>query len=727
MTKLFHYCKPYLALIVVVVALLAVQALTELALPNYTASIVDVGLQQGGIDSPVPQLLPQEALPLAPMLLDEDQQATIAAGYTAEASLASAEALRLADTAEEALPEGLLYLRADADMDAITAPMTTLMAAYALAGQASGGTDALPAQAEAASQANAAMLAQARAYLAALDASLLDQSAASGVRALYAALGLNVTSLQTGYMLRTGARMLGLALLSALCAVAVGFLGSRISAGLGRDLRGRVFRKVASFSAADMEHFSTASLITRTTNDVQQVQQMVVMLVRIVCYAPIIGIGGIIYALRANSDMAWIIAVGVGLMLLVVLILYLSTMPRFRKLQSLLDRLNLVTREILTGLPVIRAFSTQKKEEERFDGASRALMKTQLFVNRVMSGMMPLMSLMMNAITVTILWFGAHGVDAGSMQVGAIMAFIQYTMQIIMAFLMIAMVSVMLPRASVALGRIDEVLTREPSLASPDAPKALNPARRGEVVFDHVSFRYAGAEQDALHDLSFTAKPGTVTAILGGTGCGKSTLAMLIPRLADVTGGAIYVDGVDVRQADLSQLRSRIGYVPQKSVLFSGTIGENIAYADPAMPQERVEKAAAIAQAAEFIGQKPSGYADPVAQGGANVSGGQKQRLAIARAVARDPEIYVMDDSFSALDFKTDKALRQALHEETGGATVILVAQRIATVMNADQILVMEDGEIVGKGTHQQLLATCESYRQIAEGQLSGEEIEHAK
>lgn len=722
MSRLFRYFKPYLALLIAVIALLAVQALTELALPDYTAGIVDVGIQQGGIDTVVPQLMPREALGLAPFLLDEEQQALLDASYTTDTAMADADALSLARKATSALPDGLLYLRTDADSEALQAPMTTLMAAYSLASQAmaAGG---VPADARLSAEA----LAQAQAYLAALDDSIRQQSAAAGVKALYQALGLDVTGIQTSYMLRTGGKMLGLALLSALCAVAVGFLGSRISASMGRDLRSQVFRKVAAFSSADMEHFSTASLITRTTNDVQQVQQMLVMMVRIVFYAPIIGIGGIIHALNANSGMAWIIGLGVALLLLVVGVLYLSTMPRFRKLQTLLDRLNLVTREILTGLPVIRAFSTQDKEEERFDDASRALTKTQLFVNRVMGGMMPLMNLIMNAIAVLILWAGAHGVESGGMQVGAIMAFIQYTMQIIMAFLMIAMVSVMLPRASVAMQRIDEVITREPDLATPEHPQALDSARRGEVAFHDVSFRYPGAQEDAVRHLTFTARPGTTTAILGGTGCGKSTLTMLIPRLADVTSGAITVDGVDVRQADLHDLRSRIGYVPQKSVLFSGTIGENIAYGDPGMPQEQVEKAARIAQAADFIGQKPAGYNDPVAQGGGNVSGGQKQRLAIARAVARQPEIYVLDDSFSALDFKTDKALRQALKDETGGATVILVAQRIATVMNADQILVMEDGEIVGQGTHRELLATCESYRQIAQGQLSGEELAHAE
>ena len=722
MSRLLRYFKPYLAVLAAVVALLAVQALTELALPDYTADIVDVGIQQGGIESVVPQLLPEEALGLAPLLLDEAQQALLSAGYTSSADLADAGALALAQRASAALPEGLLYLRADADTASLEAPMTTLMAAYSLAGQAMAAVGALPE-----AQPSPDTLAQAQAYLASLDDSIRQQSATAGVKALYQALNLDVSGIQTGYMLRTGGKMLGLALLSALCAVAVGFLGSRVSASMGRDLRGRVFRNVTAFSATDMERFSTASLITRTTNDVQQVQQMLVMLVRIVFYAPIIGIGGIIRALDANRGMAWIIALGVALLLAVVAALYLATMPRFRKLQTLLDRVNLVTRELLTGLPVIRAFSTQKKEEERFDGASRALTKTQLFVGRVMGGMMPLMSLIMNAIAVLILWAGAHGVESGGMQVGAIMAFIQYTMQIIMAFLMIAMVSVMLPRASVAMQRIDEVITLKPSLASPEHSQPLDDARRGEVAFRDVSFRYPGAEEDALRHLTFTAKPGTTTAILGGTGCGKSTLTMLIPRLADVTGGSITVDGVDVRQADLHDLRRRIGYVPQKSVLFSGTIGENIAYSDPDMPQDQVERAARIAQAADFIGQKPSGYNDSISQGGDNVSGGQKQRLAIARAVARQPEIYVLDDSFSALDFRTDKTLRQALHDETGGATVILVAQRIATVMNADQILVMEDGEIVGQGTHRELLATCESYRQIAEGQLSGEELAHAE
>ena len=508
-----------------------------------------------------------------------------------------------------------------------------------------------------------------------------------------------------------------------LLTVLVGFIASRVAASLGKELRGRVFRKVVSFSHAELDRFSTASLITRSTNDIQQIQMLFVMLLRIVFYAPIIGIGGVIKVLNTNTSMAWIIAVAVMAVLTLVIVLFAVAMPRFKIMQKLVDKVNLVTREILTGLPVIRAFSTQKHEEERFDKANKDLTRTNLFVNRVMTTMMPMMMLIMNGITVLIMWNGAHGVDAGSMQVGDLMAFMQYTMQIVMAFLMISMFSIMLPRASVSAGRIEEVLQTEPVIRDPEQTVSFDDAKRGLVEFKNVSFRYPGAEENVLENISFTAKPGETTAFIGSTGSGKSTLINLIPRFYDITEGELLVDGADVRRVSQHDLRAKIGYVPQKGVLFSGTIASNLRYGNNDASQEELDKAAQIAQAADFIGEKPDGFDSEISQGGTNVSGGQKQRLSIARAIAIHPEIYIFDDSFSALDYKTDVALRKALKEETAGSTVLIVAQRISTILHAEQIIVLDEGKIVGKGTHKELLKTCEVYQQIAMSQLSKEEL----
>lgn len=568
-----------------------------------------------------------------------------------------------------------------------------------------------------------AMIAAIGEKLADMPESILTQSAVVYVKGEYAAIGINTDHMQSMYVLVTGVKMLGLALLSMLATVLVGFIASRVAAALGRELRGRVFRKVVSFSNAEMDKFSTASLITRSTNDIQQVQMLFVMLLRIVFYAPILGIGGVLKVLNTNTSMAWIIAVAVMAVLTLVIVLFAVAMPRFKVMQKLVDRVNLVTREILTGLPVIRAFSNQKHEEERFDKANTALTRTNLFVNRVMTTMMPMMMLIMNGITVLIMWNGSHGVDAGSMQVGDLMAFMQYTMQIVMAFLMISMFSIMLPRASVSAGRIQEVLETEPVITDPESAAAFDPEKAGLVEFRDVSFRYPGAEADVLEHITFTARPGETTAIIGGTGSGKSTLINLIPRFYDITGGELLVDGVDVRKASQHELRARIGYVPQKGVLFSGTIDSNLRYGNPEATEAELEEAASIAQAADFIREKPDGFDSEISQGGSNVSGGQKQRLSIARAIAIHPEIYIFDDSFSALDFKTDLALRRALKEKTAGSTVLIVAQRISTILHAEQILVLDEGRIVGKGTHQELLKTCEVYRQIALSQLSKEEL----
>ena len=551
-------------------------------------------------------------------------------------------------------------------------------------------------------------------------ADTLQSQAVQLVRLEYEAQGI-AGSVQLRYLLKTGGAMLGFTLLMAAVSVLVGLLASRTAAGIGRDLRRDVFQKVVSFSHAETERFSTASLITRTTNDIQQVQMTCVMLLRMVAYAPILGIGGIWRVANTNASLSWIIVVAVTALVGVMLVLFKFVMPKFRIMQKLVDRLNQVSREILTGVMPIRAFSRESFEEQRFDAASRDLMQTQLFTNRAMSFMFPTMTLIMNGISLLIVWFGGLSIDAGSMQVGEMIAFITYTMQIVMSFLMLAMVSIMLPRAGVAADRIAEVLNTEISIRDPEHSAAA-PAD-GTVTFEDVSFRYPGADENALEHISFTARPGETTAIIGATGCGKSTLLNLIPRFYDATEGRVLVGGADVRSLPQSALRETLGYVPQKGVLFSGTIDSNLKFGGPSITDADTRKAAAIAQAADFIEAKPEGYQSPIAQGGTNVSGGQKQRLSIARAIAKKPKIYLFDDSFSALDYKTDVALRRALKAETGDATVIIVAQRISTVLHANQILVLEDGKVVGRGTHGQLLQSCPEYREIARSQLSQKEL----
>ena len=530
---------------------------------------------------------------------------------------------------------------------------------------------------------------------------------------------------QINYIFLSGVKMLGVALLSAALSVVVGFMASKVAAKTSMNLRSKVFKKVMSFSHTEMDKFSTASLITRSTNDIQQIQMVTVMMLRMILYAPILGIGAVIKVLNTNTSMTWIIALAVVVILAIVGVLFVTVMPRFKMLQKLVDKVNLVTREILTGLPVIRAFSTQKHEEERFDKANNELTKTNLFVNRVMSGMMPLMMFVMNGVTLLIVWNGGKGIDSGAMQVGDMMAFIQYAMQIIMAFLMMTMMSIMLPRAAVSAVRVDEVLNTEISIKDNEKVEEFDNNKKGVVEFNNVSFKYPDADEDILTNISFTAKPGETTAFIGSTGSGKSTLINLIPRFFDVTEGEILVDGVNIKNVSQHELRERIGYVPQKGVLFSGTIDSNLRYGRENATEKEIEKAAQIAQATEFIETKPEKYNTEIAQGGSNVSGGQKQRLSIARAIAKKPEIYIFDDSFSALDFKTDAALRKALKSETGNSTVLIVAQRISTILNAEQIIVLDEGKIVGKGTHKELLKNCEVYKQIALSQLSKEELEN--
>ena len=732
MHKMFKHLKPYAWMLAVIVALLVVQAMSELTLPTYTAAIVDVGIQQQGIQHSAPDAVRASVLnSLAPWMegaeayyepADEETLSRLGVTLRDEEVMVRQEVDEevLSELDEqfdrawtlEAMVEGSgdldlsSYFGQDLDISLSAGEAAALLASLS------------------ASQRSAVLEAVDEALDAHLPQGTLRQAAISAVCGEYEALGMDLHAIQNAAIWQNGLKMLLIALLGTAAAVAVGFFGSLTAAGLGRDLRRKVFHQVIRFSQQEMDRFSTASLITRSTNDIQQVQNVTVMLLRMVIYAPIIGIGGVIKALNANSSMAWVIALGVALVMAIVLVMYLLGMPRFKRMQKQIDDVNRVMRETLTGLPVIRAFCTQSREEERFDAASMALKKTQLFVGRLMGGMMPLMMLTMNGISVLIMWVGAGSIDAGAMQVGDMLAFIQYTMQIIMAFLMISLMSVMLPRASVSAGRIQEVLDTPESIASPASPKPFDDSLRGTVTFQDVRFRYPGSEEDTLSHISFTALPGQTTAILGGTGCGKSTLINLIPRFYDVTEGQVLVDGCDVRQADLNALRDRIGYVPQKGVLFSGTVESNIGFGSKDIAPERVREAAQIAQAEGFILQREDAYQSDIAQGGANVSGGQKQRLSIARAVAKSPEIYLFDDSFSALDFKTDAQVRSALAQTQRDATVIVVAQRISTVMHAQQILVLDEGRLVGKGTHAELMRDCEIYRQIAMSQLSKEELE---
>ena len=735
MLNIFRHLAKHWATILAVVVLLLVQANCDLALPSYTSDIVDVGIQQGGVENGLPGSARQTTLDALSVLMSGEDAAALDAAY----GPADENGVRaLLDTVTEEQQAALA--------DALTTPDVALyMAAAAQSASRQGVETALPepqdldsaaAMLSAAAAApdfdHEALLARLSGAAGSLDettAETLASQAVQLVRLEYQAQGID-GDVQMHYLLTTGGEMLLVALLMAAAAISVGFLASRVSAAVGRDLRRQVFGKVISFSNAETDRFSTASLITRTTNDIQQVQMTSVMLLRIVIYAPILGIGGIIRVAGTDTGLSWIIVLAVALLLALVFVLMQVAMPKFKIMQKLVDRLNLVSREILTGIMPIRAFSREKFEEERFDAANKDLMKTQLFTNRTMTFMMPAMTLIMNGISLLIVWFGGHAMETSGMQVGDLIAFITYTMQIVMSFLMLTVISIMLPRAGVAADRIEEVLRTEPVIEDP-APAQLpagleNKQWRGVVQFDHVNFRFPGADADALEDITFTAEPGKTTAIIGSTGCGKSTLLNLIPRFYDVTGGKITLDGVDLRLMPQETLRAQLGYLPQKGVLFSGTIESNLKFGGDAIPDADMVQAAEIAQAAEFISAKPEGYQSPIAQGGTNVSGGQKQRLSIARAIAKNPKVYLFDDSFSALDYKTDVTLRRALKEKTGDATVIIVAQRISTVLHADQILVLDDGRIVGCGRHADLLATCPEYREIAKSQLSEKDLAKA-
>ena len=690
MKKLARYLKPFAGTLALALVLLFVQASLDLNLPNLMSNIVNVGIQQQGIEDGVPEKMRPATMEGLLSVSEGADRETLSDAYTLEEDL-----YILKDTVKGTKREELN----DAVCQAIL-----LLSQYA--SQLGAGEGTLPAQG-----------------ISQLPDSMIQQAAAAFVRAEYEAIGEDVDRIQMQYILKAGAEMLLMALLIMAASISVTFLSSRVAAALGHDLRNGVYRKVMGFSSGEYNKFSTASLITRSTNDVQQVQMTMAMMFRIVLYAPILGIGGVIRVLRTDSSMTWILGLGVGLILAVILMLFLIAMPKFTMLQTLIDRLNLVTREILTGIPVIRAFSREKHEEERFEEANERLTRTNLFVNRCMTFMMPTMMLIMNGISVLIIYNGAYAVDEGSMQVGNVMAFIQYAMQIIMSFLMITAMSIMLPRANVAAVRIGEVLNTEETIRDPEHPRSPQPGAEGTVEFDHVSFAYPGAGENVLTDITFKIAKGQQAAIIGSTGSGKSTLINLIPRFYDVTGGAVRVDGVDVREMSQRELRDKLGYVPQKGVLFSGTIASNISYGKEDLNKEEIERAAKIAQAEDFIKEKKKGYDAPIAQGGTNVSGGQKQRLSIARAIAKDPEILIFDDSFSALDFKTDSALRKAIRENTKETTTIIVAQRISTILNADLILVLDDGKAAGIGTHKELMKNCEVYRQIAMSQLSEEEL----
>ena len=731
MTKIFKQLARHWAACLAVAALLIVQAYCDLSLPDYTSKIVDVGIQQGGIESPVPYTVRDTTLQALELLMTEDEAALADQWYSGPDA------------------DGLRYLSKDADTaaaeleSAFTTPDVVLyMAAAQNAARVAGSTetvtpttydlDAVSQQFAAMAQAPGAremLQNQLAGALSQLDGTVADNLASQAVLLVsleYEAQGI-AHDVQIAYLLRIGGQMLGLTLLMVAAAVAVGFIASRVSAAIGRE----VFSTVVGYSNAEIEKFSTASLITRTTNDIQQVQFVCVILLRMVAYAPILGVGGILHVAAGNTGLSWIIFVAVAALLVLITILMNVAMPKFKQMQTLVDRLNLVSREILTGIMPIRAFSREKFEEARFDKANRDLMGTQLFTNRTMAAMMPFMTLIMNGTSLLIVWFGGKAMDLGNMQVGEMIAFITYTMQIVMSFLMLAMVAVMLPRAGVAADRIDEVIKTPATIHDPDAATAKPALERknwnGEVEFKDVSFRYPGADSDALEHITFTARPGETTAIIGSTGCGKSTLLNLIPRFYDATGGAVCIDGVDVRDMPQATLHDLMGYVPQKGVLFSGTIDSNLKFAGEHITDEDVRTAAGIAQATEFIDAKPEGYASPIAQGGSNVSGGQKQRLSIARAIAKKPRIYLFDDSFSALDYKTDVALRRALKAQTDNATVIIVAQRISTVLHANRILVLDEGRIVGDGTHAQLMESCPEYQEIARSQLSQKELNLSK
>lgn len=710
MLHIFGYLKRSWKSVVLIFMLLIFQASCDLTLPQFTSNLVDIGIQQNGIAHAAPAEMRDTTMEDLSLFLTDEEQALVSSSYqqSGDRWVRTTDDEKTLEQLDEAMSMPMVMLDTIQSSDQID-------------------RDALYARLESGEITREHLLgaeSQMESQLSGMGGSTITQKAILFTQKEYEALGYDLHEMQMNYLLTTGGKMLALSLGMVAAAILVGLIASRTAAELAMHLRESLFTRVVSFGNEEMTKFSTASLITRSTNDIQQVQMVIVMLLRIVLYAPILGVGGIFRVMRTETSMAWIIAVAVGAVMCLVAVLMGVALPRFKKMQTLIDNLNLVAREILTGLPVIRAFSRETHEEERFDGANIVLTRTQLFTNRVMTFMMPCMMLIMNVVTVAIVWFGAHGVDLGNMQVGDMMAFITYTMQIIMSFLMISMISIMLPRAGVAADRINEVLTTEPRIR--DKAKVEDDKLtdcRGEVVFDDVSFRYPDADADVLEHISFTAKPGQTTAIIGSTGAGKSSLLNLIPRFFDVSYGRITIDGIDIRNLSLHKLHEVLGYVPQKGVLFSGDIESNLKFGGADISDAQMEQAAEIAQATEFIEGKPDRYQTPIAQGGTNVSGGQKQRLSIARAIAKNPKIYLFDDSFSALDYKTDAALRRALSERVHDATTIIVAQRISTILHAEQIIVLDEGKVAGIGTHEELMKTCTTYQEIARSQLSEKEL----
>ncbi len=745
MTRLAKYLKPFLLIILLSIVLLFVQAMADLTLPDYMGQIVNVGIQQGGVANAVPVAVRQSTMDKLTLFMSTSDKNTVLAAYTLVENsspdynsylqqypdLANEPIYVLNDTGSAEIDTlNPIMGRAFLAVSAIEQVMADPSKASSLGGGSSFDLSQLPAGTDLFAMLSSLppvmrtpILNQMNQRFDAMGDSLITQSAVSAVKAEYAALGMDTSSLQNHYILNTGAIMLLLSLLSVACTVAVGFLAARIAAGAARNLRRDLFTKVERFSNTEFDKFSVASLITRTTNDITQLQTIIVLMMRLVIYAPILGVGGVIKALQTNASMWWVIALAIVVLLGLIITVFSTTLPKFRIIQNLVDRLNLVTRENLSGMMVVRAFNTQGFEEQRFDKANINLTDTNLFVNRVMAFMMPAMMLIMNGLTLLVIWVGAHQVAAANMQVGDMIAFMQYAIQVVMGFLMMSFMFIMLPRASVSADRIADVLGTETTVKEPEQPRQFSLPFKGTVEFNHVSFRYPGAEADVLHDISFTAQPGQTTAFIGSTGSGKSTVVNLIPRFYDVTEGAIRIDGTDVRDVTQHDLREEIGYIPQKATLFSGTVDSNLRYADENASETLIQQATDIAQASGFIAETPEGLETEISQGGSNVSGGQRQRLSIARALVKQAPIYIFDDSFSALDFKTDVALRRALKEQTGDSTVLIVTQRVSTIKNAEQIIVLDEGRIVGKGTHNELMDNCEIYREIALSQLGLEEL----
>ena len=727
MLKILKNLKQSWMSVLIIVALLCVQAAVDLELPNYTSKIVNTGIQAGGIEYAVPETVSPEDMDAILLFSNDDEK--ILENYTTDNSDGNYVIKDLKENEKEELEQIMtkpIIISRTVQKEEMANKIKEQILANVPDGQKEmmqnmSIIDILKTMPE--EQLNQ-MLSESTKQIDEMQDSIKSQAAVAYVKEIYKDAGVDTDKLQINYIIIAGLKMLALAAISMASGITIMMLSSRVGAKMAKTLREKIFNKVLKFSTKELREFSTASLITRSTNDVQQIQQLLAMLFRTVVYAPIIGIGGVIKVIhQSNTSMAWIIGAAVITILVVVAILFAVAMPKFKKLQDLIDKLNGVAREILTGKSVIRAFNTEEREEKRFDSANTDLTKANIFVNRTMSVMMPMLMLIMNGVSILIIWVGGHNIDQGIMQVGDMLAFIQYAMQIVMSFLMISMISIMLPRASVSANRITEILETEPSIKDKETTKKLDPSKKGLVEFKNVSFRYPDADTEILEDINFTAEPGKTTAIIGSTGSGKSTVVNLIPRFYDVTGGELLVDGVNVKDLSQKELRDAIGFVPQKGVLFSGTIESNIKYSDESMSDEKMIEAAEIAQATEFIEGKDDKYKSEIAQGGSNVSGGQKQRLSIARAVAKDPEIFVFDDSFSALDFKTDAALREALAQRTNNKTNIIVAQRISTILNADKIIVLDDGKIVGQGTHEELLENNETYREIALSQLSEEEL----